>query len=57
MIRKLLKTIKYYLKNSGFWRNILDQNMTFVRKPIIILTSCNITFFIVYMPVLDSYFI
>ena len=54
---KVLKTIKYYLKNSGYWRNMLDQNMTFMRKAIIILTCCNITIFIVYVPVLDSYFI
>ena len=54
---KLLKTIKNYLKNSGFWQNIFDQNMTFARKVIIILTCCNVTIFIIYVPVLDTYFI
>ena len=57
MNRKLLKTIKYHPKNSGLWRNILDQNMTFVRKVMVVLTCCNITIFIIYVPVLDSYFI
>ena len=54
---KLLKTIKYYLSNGGIWKNELNKNMTFVHKAIIVLTCCNITIFIVYVPVLNRYFI
>ncbi len=54
---KILKTIKHYLRNSGFWKDNLNKNMTFAHKAIIALTYCNITIFIVYGPIFDPYFI
>lgn len=54
---KLRKTIKCYLRNGRFWAGTGNKNMTFLHKTIIVLSCCNITIFIIYVPVLQDAFI
>jgi len=57
MYGKLLKTIKSYVKSGGFWAGTGDKNMTFLHEAIIILTCCNVTIYIIYVPVFQDVFI
>lgn len=57
MYGKLLKTIKHCLRKGGICVGKRDKNITFLRKVFIALTCCNITIFIIYVPVLQDTFI
>ena len=53
----LLKRIENYQRYGEYWRNMLDKNITFLRKGMIFITSCNMESFNICAPVLDAYFI
>ena len=57
MYGKLLKTIKHCLRKGGICVGKRDKNITFLHKVIIALTCCNITIFVIYVPVLQDAFI
>jgi len=54
---KLLKTINHYLRTGRFLKDKLNKSMTFLHKVLIVLTSCNIRIFIIYMPAFQDTFI
>ena len=57
MVKKLLKTMKHYVRKGGICVGKCDKNITFLRKVFIALTCCNIAIFIIYVPVLQDTFI
>lgn len=57
MFGKLRKTTKHYLRRGVFWAWTGDKNMTFLHKAMIVLSCCNVTIFIIYVPALQDVFI
>jgi hypothetical protein len=57
MVSNLLKLIVNYLRKDGYWRDTLDKNMTIMHNTTITLICCNTCILIVYVSVLDTYFI
>jgi len=57
MYVKLLKTIKGYVKNGGFWAGPGDKNTMLLHKVVDVLRSCNLNTYIIYLPGLQDTFI
>lgn len=57
MTENLPKTLKHLLRISRFWPKRCNKNITALYKAVIVLTYCNIKFFIVYVTCLTVTFV